>query len=432
VVKNRLLGTSLLVVIALIGQSSSVANAANAVGKTCTKVGKISKSTFGDQLVCEKSGKKLIWKKKIAPPLPVVIDLSKTSSLSPENLFSEVSKCKITDASYSRDVSLGFPRPVGIAASKSTYKALVIPVSFLDAPFTDYDLEYLKENVAEVNQYYKLQSLEKIQISFTYPEKSKWVTFSDQRSDHGLATKIFLESKQSLVSEVLAKTDSDLRVTEYDFLLVQTAIWADSGWGMAFPTSSFSTPSGQVKSTVFLAGFSAGQWFVIAHEIGHALFAFEDLYSYAATKDRTFAFSGTKNWDLMSNAGGFYLGLFSWQRFLTGWIQDSQVACLSNTGNYQIYLAPLDLVANVQKSVQIPLEPGVILVAESRKTSKYDSRVGIGGTLVYVVNTQINSGSEPITVLGFLAKGQTATYKNVEITSLDSNSTGELVSVKIS
>jgi hypothetical protein len=133
----------------------------------------------------------------------------------------------------------------------------------------------------------------------------------------------------------------------------------------------------------------------------------------------------------MSNAGGSYKGLFSWQRYLASWIEDLQVACLSKTGSYQIFLAPLDSTANLQKSLQVPLEPGVILVAESRKYSEFDVGAGDGGTLVYLVDTRIPHGSEPISVIGFISKGATATYKNVEITSLDSNPTGELVSVKI-
>jgi len=433
-VKNRLLGTSLLVVIALIGQSSSVANAANTVGKTCTKVGKNSKTSNNIEIVCAKSGKKLVWKKKsvpVIPVIPVVNDLSKSPSLSTRDLFSEISSCKISDVTYTKDVNLGFPRPAGLVANKSSYKALVIPVGFSDAPYTDYDLMFLKEKVAQVNQYFKVQSYGKAQIDFTYAETSKWVIFPDTRSDHGLSVWIPQESKQSFIQEVLAKTDSSLKIPEYDFVVIETAKWLGTGWGQAFPIFSFTSPSGPAKTIIFQAGRQVGQWYVAAHEIGHALFGFEDLYSFANVRENQSAYKATQNWGLMSNAGGYFIGLFSWERFLASWIEDFQVACLSKTGNFQIYLAPLDSTANVQKSLQIPLEIGVILVAESRKSSEYDVGAGYGGTLVYVVDTKINHGSEPITVLGFLAKGHTTMYKNVEITSLDSNSTGELVSVKI-
>jgi M6 family metalloprotease-like protein len=435
VVKNRLLGTSLLVVIALIGQSSSVANAANTVGKTCTKVGKNSKTSNNIEIVCAKSGKKLVWKKKsvpVIPVIPVVTDLSKSPSLSTRDLFSEISNCKISDVTYTKDVNLGFPRPAGLVANKSSYKALVIPVGFSDAPYTDYDLMFLKEKVVQVNQYFKVQSYGKAQIDFTYAETSKWVIFPDTRSDHGLSVWIPQESKQSFIQEVLAKTDSSLKIPEYDFVVIETAKWLGTGWGQAFPIFSFTSPSGPAKTIIFQAGRQVGQWYVAAHEIGHALFGFEDLYSFANVRENQSAYKATQNWGLMSNAGGYFIGLFSWERFLASWIEDFQVACLSKTGNFQIYLAPLDSTANVQKSLQVPLETGVILVAESRKSSEYDVGAGYGGTLVYVVDTKINHGSEPITVLGFLAKGQTAMYKNIEITSLDSNSTGELVSVKIS
>jgi hypothetical protein len=434
VVKNRLLGTSLLVVIALVGPSSSVANAANAVGKTCTKIGKISKTSAGFPLMCEKSGKKIVWKKKsiaVAPAIPVDSDLSKAALLSPNKLFADVSKCKIADLTTNSVGSLGFPRPRDLGVIKPTYKALVIPVSFSDAPYSDDDLERLNTKLSQVSQYYKVQSYGKVQIDFTFPEKAQWVTFTDNRSDHGLSVWVPQENKQSFVQEVLSKTDPSLRIQDYEILVVETTRWMDSGWGQAFPSSTFSSPSGSPRSVIFQAGWSIDQWFVVAHEMGHALFGFEDLYSFSAVREKKVAYKATQNWDLMSNAGGSYIGLFSWERFLASWIVDSQVACLTQPGDFQLFLAPLDSTAINQKSLQILLEPGVILVAESRKSSEYDVGAGNGGTLVYVVDTKINHGSEPITVLGFLAKGQTATYKNVEITSLDSNSTGELVSVKI-
>jgi len=430
--KNYSLRVALLVVIALLGQSTaSVANAASTVGKKCTKIGKTSTTTGGVELVCAKSGKKIVWKKKPVPAAPAVTDLSKSSLLSTRDLFSETSNCKISDVSYTKDVSLGFPRPAGLVASKSTYKALVIPVGFSDAPYTDNDLMLLKEKVAQVDRYFKVQSYGKAQIDFTYAETSKWVIFPDGRADHGLSVWVPQQSKQSFIQEVLAKTDSSLNIPAYDFVVIETAGWLGSGWGQAFPIFSFTSPSGSAKTIIFQAGRSVGQWFVVAHEIGHALFGFEDLYSFSNVRENQSPYKATQSWDLMSNSGGSYKGLFSWQRFLASWIEDLQVACLSKVGNYQIYLAPLDSIANVQKSLQIPLEPGVILVAESRKYSEFDVGAGDGGTLVYVVDTRINHGNEPITVLGFLTKGATATYKNVEITSLDSNSTGELVSVKI-
>jgi M6 family metalloprotease-like protein len=436
VVKNQIQSAALILAIVLLGHSSvSVANAANSVGKTCPKIGKVSKTSAGVQLTCEKSGKKLVWKKKsatVTPFTPVDTDLSKTASLSSKDIFADIAKCKISDLTTNSNGSLGFPRPRDLGTTKAKYKALVIPVGFSDAPFSDYDLEILKEKVAQVNQYFKVQSFGKAQIEFTYPESSKWVTFTDKRADHGLSVWIPQENKQSFVQEVLSKTDSSLRINEYDLLMVETSRWLDSGWGQAFPSSTFTSASGTVKSVIFQAGWSVGQWFVVAHEIGHALFGFEDLYSFSAVREKTFAYKATQNWDLMSNANGSYIGLFSWERFLASWIVDSQVACLTQPGDFQVYLAPLDSTAINQKSLQIPLDPGVILVAESRKSSEYDSGAGYGGTLVYLVDTRIPHGSEPITVIDFLNKGTSTTYKNVVITSLDSNSTGELVSVKIS
>lgn len=432
--KNRLLGTSLLVVIALIGQSSSVANAANAVGKTCTKVGKNSKTSNNIEIVCAKSGKKLVWKKKsvpVIPVIPIVTDLSLTSTLSGRNTFADTSLCKINDATPLSVGNLGFARNSGFEGIKRNYKAIVIPISFSDAIYNSFDEMRLAENLRQVSQYYFAQSYGQVSIDFVIPEPSKWITFSGNRNDQGFGRKIPQENKEPFVREVLNKTDPSLNIGNYDLVVIESARWDGLGWGQGLPATSIPTPSGFTKSIILEVGSTVGVWHIIAHEIGHALFKFEDLYSFAAVRENKNPYEASKRWDLMADSSAGRIELFSWERFISSWIKDEQVACIANPGKYDVFLSPLAKNTSTNKSLIIPIDSSAVLVAESRRYSEYDVGVGEGGTLVYVVDTKINHGSEPITVIGFLAKGQTAMYKNIEITSLDSNSTGELVSVKI-
>ena len=435
-VKNQVQSAALILAIVLLGQSSaSIAHAANSVGKTCTKIGKVSKTSAGVQLTCDKSGKKLLWKKKsivVAPVIPAVTDLSTTASLTPKNLFADAAKCKITDATPQGISSLGFPRTLPSKNGKDSFKAIVIPVAFKDADYSSVDLEYLKENIETVSKFYASQSYGSTKIEFTVPDKDNWVYFDDQRSDHGLTVYVPQQTKEPFVRQVLDKTSSSLNIGTFDLVVIETGRWAGSGNGEGFASRNFPTPSGSAKSVILEVGSSVGFWSVIAHEIGHALFGFEDLYSFSAVRASKYAFEATKGWDLMSNAGSSQIELFGWERFLVSWIIDNQVSCLSSTGNYVIFLEPLSDFTGRNKLLMVPFEPGVILVAESRKNSTYDRDLNPGGTLVYLVDTRINHGSEPITVLGFLEKGDSLIYKNVELTSIDSNSTGELVSVKIS
>jgi M6 family metalloprotease-like protein len=431
--KNHSLGIAILVVIALIGQSSaSVANAANTVGKKCTKIGKTSTTSGGVELVCAKSGKKIVWKKRFIPTVPTVIDLAMTTTLSASSMFADISLCKITDATWPQSVmSLGFPRNSGFELSKKNFKGIVIPISFSDATYNSSDEKILAENLKKVSEYYFAQSYGQVSIDFVIPEPSKWVVFSGNRSDHGFGLKVPQENKEPFVREVLSKTDPDLNIGNYDLVVIESARWQGLGWAQGLAATSISTPSGFTKSIILEVGSTVGIWQIIAHEIGHAFFGFEDLYSFAWIPENVYVDDGNKNWDLMADPTAGRIELFSWQRFLSSWIKDEQVACAVKPGKYNVFLSPLAKYTTNNKSVVIPIENGTVLVAESRKYLGYDERIPAEGTLVYVVDTKINHGSEPIKVLKLLGKGETLTYKNVEITSLDSNSTGELVSVKI-
>lgn len=430
--KNHFPEIVFLVVIALIGQSPSVANAANSVGKKCTKIGKNSKTSGGIELICAKSGKKVVWKKKSVPTVPAIIDLALTTTLSAKSMFADISLCKITDATWPQGVmSLGFPRNSGFEFSKKNFKGIVIPISFSDATYSSSDEKNLAENLKKVSEYYFAQSYGQVSIDFEIPEPSKWVAFSGNRSDLGFGRKIPQESKEPFVREVLSKTDPTLNIGSYDLVVIESARWQGLGWAQGLAATSISTPSGLTKSIILEMGSNVGSWEIIAHEIGHAFFGFEDLYSFAWIPENVYVDDGNKSWDLMAAPNGGRIELFSWERFLSSWIKDEQVSCAVKPGAYEVFLSPLAKNTTNNKSLVVPLENGTVLVAESRKYLGYDQRIPAEGTLVYVVDTKISHGSEPIRVLKLLVEGTTLTYKNVEITSLDSNSTGELVSVKI-
>ena len=97
-------------------------------------------------------------------------------------------------------------------------------------------------------------------------------------------------------------------------------------------------------------------------------------------------------------------GIFlEWNRYMMGWIYDSEVRCLSDQNASVHYLTDMDITKD-PKLLTINIAPGVTLAAEVRNAAGVDK-----GLLLYIINTYINHGEGPIlTQNSLLAKGQRA------------------------
>lgn len=140
----------------------------------------------------------------------------------------------------------------------------------------------------------------------------------------------------------------------------------------------------------------------------------------------------------MSNINGAAREHFGWERWLLGWISDSQVSCLTS-GTSNVNLSPLGVNTNTLKMIVVKLSETKALVAESRRSTSYDTLTK-EGLLVYIVDTSINTGLGPIKVLpintndesklyNILGIGESITYSYVNVTLVSSGS--DLDNVKI-
>ena len=102
-------------------------------------------------------------------------------------------------------------------------------------------------------------------------------------------------------------------------------------------------------------------------------------------------------WDLMSN--NWSIGateLNSWNRYLLGWLTDSQINCinpvdLNATGVTQL-INPIERVNDLTKAIVVRLSSSKILVIESRRNEGFDVLTpSQEGTLVYTVDMTIQS-----------------------------------------
>jgi len=332
----------------------------------------------------------------------------------------------------------GFPRPVKSMSGKNSAKVLVIPLSFTDLPFRKEkyqraqlftsDLDTLNETIPLVKESFKKLSAGRFDLTIdVLPEKDWWIINSDNPLSGAWGVDNF-----GTIREIIEKNKKDFNFDGYDTYAFITGFGVQGQAGLGSAQAAFYFTQKSAKSDSFNAILLAGGFnnpTLWVHELGHSLYGFEDLYLFSEAKNQTSGTTGKTDssvpnkWDLMADSSrGIFL---EWNRYMMGWIYDSEVRCLSDQNASVHYLTDMDITKD-PKLLTINLAPGVTLAAEVRNAAGVDK-----GLLLYIINTYINHGEGPIlTQNNLLAKGQTKAMLGWEFTVLDSDEMGLLVSVK--
>jgi hypothetical protein len=96
-------------------------------------------------------------------------------------------------------------------------------------------------------------------------------------------------------------------------------------------------------------------------------------------------------YDIMANQGGATRTLTAWLRWLAGWLDDSQVACVTKESITEDYfeIEPINRVNGKLESVVIRLSSTKVVVIESRRFDPYFDRMtrnSKNGLIAYVVD----------------------------------------------
>jgi M6 family metalloprotease-like protein len=324
----------------------------------------------------------------------VTVDLPRSTS---DNKFVPRTQCQLLDQTNNEQMQVGFPKAPGRLPSFGTIRALIVPVDFADVVGKRLPAEEFTPMTDGMNDFYYKMSGNK--VKFDYQVLKDWVRMPVSSTFHKLGIwgqgdafaywKLALETADPLV---------DFSQFDVVYILSPREIpWASIAYGPAGPlnSSGIATDDGPVTN-ITLSGADAWQnlatgtpWKWIAHETGH-LFGLHDLY--VSPGDAVY---GT--WDLMSN--NWSLGaieLNSWNRYLMGWLTDSQVNCLNaadlnSTGVIQL-IDPIARVNDLTKAVVVRLSSSKILVIESRRSEGFDVLTpSQEGSLVYTVDMTIPS-----------------------------------------
>jgi len=428
--------------------------AAVKAGAKCTKAGATATAS-GKKFTCIKSGTKLVWNKgvaiKAAAPKPSPTSVTKIelknllasdSRITPTSALTSIATCKTEDKTpdYREGGALrhrnGFPRPPEAITGKKIGKILVIPMGFKDAPFlaektargpfgqlVTSDLDLMNESIGLVKDGFREISSGRFELIVdVLPQKDWWIFDLDNP-----LSSVWGTDNISRISELIRKYKSDFNFDGYDsyVFLLGNGLVGSQGLGTAQGDLGVKVTNSKTGTfnVMYLAGSIQTKTLWI-HELGHSFFGLEDLYLFSEVNSRVAPqladLDVPMRWDLMasSNRG---LALLEWNRLLMGWIEDSEVRCLTDQKSSIHYLSDSDSTKD-PKLLTINLSPGVTLAAEVRYGSGTEK-----GLLLYLVNTHQNAGEGPIlTQNTVVTKGQSKSMFGWQFSVIDSNDDGVL------
>lgn len=310
------------------------------------------------------------------------------------NVFSPKNQCQLQNSNRDNSLSVGFPRANKRLKSSGVIKAIFIPVDFPNLPGKGNPSEIYFEMARGLNEYFETVSSGK--VSFQIEILKDYVRMPFESTKHRLG--VWNQGNPGAYwEESIAAADVFVDYSKFDVAYVLSPIEILSSsiaYGPAFPMTVI-TNDGELNNGSFSGAdayqnFPGAPWKWIAHETGH-LFGLHDLYTIEPQAP-TF---GT--WDLMSlNWSRTAIELSSWNRYITGWLEENQVKCYSReeiqSSAREIELVPLvEKVAGIKTSL-VKISPTKILVAEYRRTGGLDVIPDTqAGVLVYTVDMTIES-----------------------------------------
>ena len=311
--------------------------------------------------------------------------------------------CKVKDYKLG-SIRLGFPRNSDRVQQFGNTQNLILVIDFPDARLTE-SLESVVSNTllpATVEKFFNSNSFGKFSPKFsTFPAvitlnslESSFAPFSTGRyfnngvqQDHRMLKEaVSLAKLQGSLSgyssiNVFAPTSKSLGYYGSAFLDLPI----DVG-GKTLMNSQLVGQVGTVNSPV-------PSWKVFAHEYGHLL----GMYDYYIPGTGTTGKSPGP-FDFMGNTSGDANSFFGFQRWVQGWIEDSEVICDYTTNSSFIHsLTPLN--QNSGKKLYVhPIDGTLALVIEFRTESEFDVLKGNDGLLVYLIDMKVASLKGPISI----------------------------------
>ena len=425
---KRFLVATLVALAIPLATSSSNANAAAA---SCSKVG-ATKTVKGAKFTCRLVSKKRIWVKGPAGKSPTTtVPKGPAPTVSPDTAFASTNDCKLK--SFETPNNIGFPRP-SFRGSMTSPRILMIPVQFSDTGSNGRKQQEIVDMTKKHADFYRAQSLGRLNMSFVWTPtdpatgKPTILKVPYSAADEGLIGICDKCDRTELMTRILSHTPVSWNLSSYETVIAMLDDRRISVVGVAFRAAEeypnvngawnkpIPTPSGLVYSSMITTPS------LIPHEMGHSLLGFIDLYDFNSPA-RDF----TKGWDIMGtgSTGEQSDTFFAWHKWISAWIDDHQVDCVTAAGSTIHYLDDLDTANSLNKMVVVRKDAKTAIVAEVRTERVVVYRVHMdiwGGNGAVVTNDATTFKVNP-------KVGDTVTESGVNIKILDCRGGGCTVEV---
>lgn len=387
---------------------------------------------------------------------PAVEALKKTvltAATVPVSSFVSSSPCQLKDQitpnrSLSVDLSAGFPKVANRLPSFGHIKALIVPVDFTDISGKDDPLTYFGRIADGVSTFYLKQSYG--QLAFDFEVVPTWIHAPFTSTKFGTGGTVGNGDPNGYLNAVIALTDGAIDYSSYDavyYLVPKEMPMANMGWGPAI-TYPHWTSNGVIMNGatggadmyyVENNGIVGGTWKWMAHETGHAFGLYDEDLNHAS--------QSLGHWSIMAMSWSNHaIELGAWDRYLQGWLPQSQVNCVEfsslTVDGLVTKISPVVRLDKEIKTILIPVTSSKMLVIESRKKESLDNIATTNeGVLVYTVDMkkgQLGGGYEIQKRVGStdpnfedaaLRAGDSITVSGVKITVTELSSAGDLVKI---
>jgi len=346
-------------------------------------------------------------------------------------------KCKLPRV-VEGAIALGFPKVEGLAPSAGKLNMTVLFVDFDDVPATKSTDSVFSIINPIATEFYKEISYGRLKLNLN--AHHEWLRLSKPSANYGAGIYEFLPHRD-FIQEAVDLADSEVNFNETDVVLVMSNPDAEAiALGPVFKSldAEYQIKTAEKNISVGItSGYDLNHWggLWLAHETGHT-FGLPDLYLFEG--ENTLSSVGT--FGIMGTSAGNAPGYFAFERWVLGWLDDTQIVC-HESGEVVVEIEAIEKTGGT-KALIVPIDSTSALLVESRRKIGFDKKTR-EGALVYLVNTSLAGGSGPIQVRpGFesefqflqdapMAKGDTYTYKNISVEVLESNASSDKVKVKI-
>ena len=336
----------------------------------------------------------------------------------PDSAVLPIEQCQLPGRA-DLQVSLGFVRPEIRVPSRGRVRAKIVLVDFADAQAKAQLREQAVQTVRSVGAFLTAASYGRFHLVADITER--WVRMPHTAALYSAQDDGTYDAQKQYIADAVAASGVDL--LGVDVLIVVASF---NIGGMAGGTAFVPLPEGDVSDGRLIDnaltvgtirdGTDAG---VLAHEFLHTL-GLEDLYASVARPGEDYPYTGP--FSLMADVAAMSPSPTAWERWVLGWVDDSQVRCIG-PGTSTVSLTPIE-VAGGMKAAVAPISAQSAVVVESRASIGSDRR-GPAGVIVYLVDPTKEGGQGPIrmarragSVMTPLGAGQSITLRGVGVTVL--------------